>query len=370
MNIEEQSQMFMGRALELANRAWGQTHPNPLVGAVIVEQGKVVAEGWHRAAGASHAEVEALRALGRKPKPDAILYVTLEPCSTPGKTGACTAAIIESGIRKLVIGTVDPNPDHAGHGLDLLRENGIDVVYGVREAECADLNLIFNNWITRKKPLIAMKMALTLDGKFAAASGHSMWVTGETARADVMRWRRYFPAIAVGANTVLTDNPKLTSRTKDSIWCPRRFVFDRNLKTLNQKSLPAIYSDEYRERTTVLCSSGSDVALRGRLLDCGVSIKELPEVNCQIDFDAFLEYCAKEEICGVYFEAGPAMVSGLLQRRQADYVFAYLAPKLMNDTAAPGLVNVRNTKSMQDALNLKNVRHTILGEDVLIRGHF
>ena len=370
MNTEEQSRGFIRRALELAAKAWGQTHPNPMVGAVIVEQGKIVAEGWHRVAGGPHAEIEALRALGRRPKSDAVMYVTLEPCSTSGQTDACTTAIIESGIRKLVVGTMDPNPDHAGRGLDLLRMHGIDVVHGILEAECMDLNLIFNRWIVNKKPMVAMKMALTLDGKFAAASGHSQWVTGEAARADVMRWRRYFPAIAVGANTVLMDDPKLTSRMKDSTWCPRRFVFDRDLKTLGQGSLPGLYSDEYKEQTTVFCGSGPDVEQRKLLSSEGVTVKELPEVNGQLDFNAFLEHCVEEEICGIYFEAGPSMVSKLLEGRQADYAFVYLAPKFINDEAALGIGNPRKTQFMHDAVQLKNVKHAIFGDDVLVRGNF
>ena len=360
--------IFMRRALALAQQAWGETHPNPMVGAVIVEQGQIVAEGWHRRAGEPHAEIEALRALGRKPSEAATLYVTLEPCSTEGRTGACTQAIMEAGIRRVVIGAIDPNPVHAGSGLDPLRAAGVQVVEDVLADDCADLNLIFNHWIVRKKPLMAMKIALTLDGKFAAASGQSKWVTGEVARADVMRWRRYFPAIAVGANTVLRDDPSLTSRIGATVWCPRRFVIDRTLKTVDATSLPKLYSDEHRKRTTVLCSPAASRQALDHLEEQGVTVWELPEVDGHLDMDAFRDRCTEENIYGVYIEAGPEMASNLLRQQFIDYAFVYKAPKFINDSETPAIGFPQSTQSMDDAFQLKQVRHAVLGKDVLIRG--
>ncbi len=369
MSNETQSCKFMRQALDLARRAWGQTHPNPMVGAVIVEQGEVVAEGWHTMAGQPHAEIEALHVLGRKPKKDATLYVTLEPCSTSGRTGACTDAILESGIQKLVAGTSDPNPDHAGSGFDQLRSAGINVTEGVLADDCNDLNLIFNHWIVHQQPLIAVKVALTLDGKFAAASGVAKWVTGESARADVMQWRRYFPAIAVGANTVLRDDPSLTSRIDGSVWCPKRFVVDRTLKTVDADPLPKLYSDAYREQTIVLCSAATTKESRSKLSKQGIAFWELPEVEGHLDLRAFREQCARECIYGVYFEAGPELASDLLRQKFVDYAFVYKAPKLMNDSGTLAMGFSRSTKSMDEALQLKEVRHSILDEDFLVRGH-
>lgn len=369
MNAEGQLRAFMEQALKLAKQAWGKTHPNPMVGAVIIEQGEVVAEGWHTMAGQPHAEIEALRALGRQPKPEATLCVTLEPCSTRGHTGACTDAILQSGIQNLVVGARDPNPDHAGWGIDQLRAAGVRVTEGILADECRDLNLIFNHWIVQKQPLIAMKVALTLDGKFAAASGDSKWITGESARADVMRWRRYFPAIAVGANTVLRDDPALTSRLDDSVWCPRRFVLDRTLKTVDSGSSPRLYGDAYRKTTTVLCGSTASNEARSQLAERGVSIWELPEVDGRLDLTAFRERCAAESIYGVYFEAGPEMASSLFQKQFVDYAFIYKAPKLMNDSETLAMGFSRSTKTMHEALIFKDVHHQILGNDILIRGH-
>ncbi len=362
--------LFMGRALQLAERGWGQTHPNPMVGAVIVERGEVVAEGWHRAAGEPHAEIEALRHLGRQPAAEATLYITLEPCSTRGKTGACTQTIIESGIKRVVVGAVDPNPGHCGAGLSILQEAGIEVIKGVLGRRCEDLNLIFNHWISRHTPLIAIKLALTLDGKFAAASGHSKWVTSPKARADVMRWRRYFPAIAVGAATVLQDDPRLTSRVDGDVWTPRRFIFDRCLDTLVAAPLPQVYSDDPESRTTVLCSEAVKPERQRKLEADGFDLWLLPEKNGHLDFTAFRDRCRAAQICGVLVEAGPGFSTTLIEERLIDYALIYQAPKFMGDSTARGIGSPRGTESMEDAVVLRDVEHAILDDDVLTRGFF
>lgn len=361
---------YMSRALELARRAWGQTHPNPMVGAVIVEDGGIVAEGWHSQAGAAHAEVEALRALARAPKAGATIYVTLEPCSTCGRTGACTDAIIESGIRRVVIGAIDPNPAHAGKGIEVLRAAGVEVLDGVLAEGCTDLNLIFNHWIVKGSPFIAAKMAVTLDGKFSAASGHSQWVTSDLARQDSMRWRRYFPAIAVGADTVLCDDPSLTSRVGDEVWCPRRFVFDRYLRIAGGKTLPQLFTDEFKAQTVVLCAATACQMLKQKLIDHGVCIWELPIAeDGHLDWQVFRDRCAVEEVIGIYIETGPRLATALIEKRKLDYLYLYQAPKFMSDCAAAGIGSARHTNSMSEAIKLSGVQRAILGEDSLTRGH-
>lgn len=359
---------FMRRALELAQGAWGQTHPNPMVGAVIVEQGEIVAEGWHHCAGEAHAEVEALRALGRKPAADASIFVTLEPCSTCGRTGACTDAIIESGLTRVVVGAEDPNPAHAGRGLGILRDAGMDVTSGVLAQECRDLNLIFNHWITEQSPLIAAKMALTLDGKFAAASGQSRWVTGEGARADVMRWRRYFPSIAVSAQTALKDDPSLTARLEDFVWCPIRFIFDRDLKTLARANSLKVYTDADAERSIVLCSEAAAERCQDEAHTLGITLWVLPVSNGQLDWDAFRQRCVEAGICGVYVEVGPTLATQLIERSLADYLFIYQAPKILSDAASPGLGSLRNSQTMDEVFRLRDLRFAQFGEDRLTRG--
>ena len=365
---QAKDERFMRRALKLAQQAWGQTHPNPMVGAAIVEGGVVVAEGWHVIAGEDHAEVAAIKALGRKPAAGASIYVTLEPCSTCGRTGACTNALIESGFARVVIGANDPNPEHAGRGLEVLREAGIEVIEGVLAEECADLNLIFNHWITQKLPFIAGKMAITLDGKFAAASGHSKWVTGESARADVMRWRRYFPAIAVSANTVLKDNPSLSSRIGDEVWCPQRFVFDRTLKTFEADTMPQIYTDAYATQTIVLCADAASDCLRTRAKDLNIMLWQLPEAKGHLDWQAFRKRCTEAKIYGIYVEVGPTLATEFIEGDLADYLFVYQAPKLLSDASAPGIGSLRNSQSMGEVFALRDLRQGNFDGDRLIRG--
>lgn len=359
----------MAHALDLARRAWGQTHPNPMVGALIVEDGQIVAEGWHAGAGQPHAEVEALSRLGRPPRHDATLYVTLEPCSTQGCTGACTEAILESGLRRVVIGATDPNPAHAGAGLALLRAAGLEVLDGVLADACTDLNLIFNYWITEQAPFLAGKIATTLDGKFAAANGHSQWITGSAARNDVMRWRRYFPAIAVSANTVLADNPRLTSRRGDAVWCGHRFVFDRALITAARATSVQLYSDRFAEQTTVVCSEAAARPLQAILGDCGVKLWQLPETDGHLDLSAFRQRCYRESICGVYLEPGPSWASALIEQRAIDYIFHYLAPKYLCDSEGLGCGSPRQTQSLNHCRSMHKSRLERFEEDVLVRGH-
>lgn len=360
---------WMAHALGLAKRAWGETHPNPMVGAVLVACNDLLAEGWHRRCGGPHAEVDALAQLDGPVPEGATLYVTLEPCSTEGRTGACTEAIQRAGIRDVVVGALDPNPAHAGRGIDLLRAAGVTVRTGVLGDECEDLNLIFNHWIVHQRPLVALKMALTLDGKFAAASGQARWVTGGAARADVMRWRRYFPAIAVSANTVLLDDPRLTSRTGDRVYCPRRLVLDRHLRTVAASKDFHLFTDADAAQTVLVCLESAESARKQQVRDKGLSLWEIPEINDGFDWDSLFSRCAEEALFGVYLETGPGLATAVLESHVADYVFAYQAPKFMADAATPGLGAPRHTQHMKEALALAGVRHERFDSDSLTRGY-
>jgi diaminohydroxyphosphoribosylaminopyrimidine deaminase/5-amino-6-(5-phosphoribosylamino)uracil reductase len=359
---------FMRRALDLARRGWGTTHPNPMVGAVIVEQGEVVAEGFHEKAGEPHAEIMALRHLGRLPRPGAILYVTMEPCSTEGRTGACTTAIIAAGLTHVVVGAVDPNPVHSGHGFEVLRAAGVQVTSGVIEADCADLNLIFNHWIVSRTPLIAAKAAVTLDGKIATRTNDSQWITGELARADVHLWRRLFPAIAVGAGTVMSDDPSLTSRLGKNVWCPVRFVFDGLLRTVVDKKLPKIYSDEYKDRTIVVTTPHGGLGYVRKLQAMGVQVWNIDSPTMRAPLTEFRRLCVEAGITGVFIEGGAQMISELIQTRQLDYLFVYRAPILLGDDRAKTVFKGLRTETLAHAVQLQSVRHTSFGPDQLMRG--
>ncbi len=365
---QELHEVFMRRAIALARSVWGTTHPNPMVGAVIVEDGQVVAEGATAPAGGPHAEVGALKALGRKPRPGATMYVTLEPCCTHGRTPPCTDAIIAAGLARVVVGATDPNPAHEGKGYALLREAGIDVVSGVLAGECADLNLIFNHWITTGQPLFAAKSGVTLDGKVATRTGDSKWITGEAARANGHVWRRYFPAIAVGAGTLRADNPRLTSRVNGVEWCPWRFVFDGLLRSVTDKSMPGVYTDEFRERTIVVTTPHGGLGYVRKLNAMGVKAWVINSSTPKVNFHDFRARCVQENIPGVFFEGGAQLLSELLQARELDYLFTYHAPVLFADDKGKAILRGLRTETLENAIRLDRVRHEVHGDDALMRG--
>jgi diaminohydroxyphosphoribosylaminopyrimidine deaminase / 5-amino-6-(5-phosphoribosylamino)uracil reductase len=358
---------FMRRALEAARRGWGETHPNPMVGALIVENGRVVADGFHARAGKPHAEVMALRNLGRPPAPNATLYVTLEPCCTAGRTPPCTEAIKRAGLKQVVAGATDPNPRHAGRGFARLREAGVRVVTGVLAEDCAGLNIIFNHWIATGRPLFAGKIATTLDGCVATRAGQSRWITGTAARRDVMRWRRLFPAIGVGAGTVLADDSRLTSRLGKNTWCPVRLVFDRTLRTA-AGPLPRVFTDEHRQRTIAVTGPAPDAARRKQLEKQGVTVWTLPAVHDAAWLAALREKCTGAGLTGLFLEGGPTLLSAFLAAGALDYLFAYRAPKFLADAEAILPFAGPPRPRLADAYTLTEVRHATFGDDQLLRG--
>ena len=360
---------FMRKAIELAQRAWGNTHPNPMVGCVLVEDGEVTAEGFHERDGAPHAERVAIASLMRNPGIGATLYVTMEPCSTKGRTGACTDAIIAAGIKRVVVGAADPNPAHAGGGFEVLRQAGIEVVTGVLGAECSDLNLIFNHWITHNGPLLAGKLAATLDGRIATRGGESKWITGEAARADVHRWRRLFPAIAAGAGTVITDNPSLTARVGGApAECPIRFVFDGRLRTVDERNMPKVYSDEFSGRTIVVTTQHGGLGYVRKLRERGVGVWVFESPTGRVPFAQFRSRCAEEGICGVLFEGGAELMSRAMIERQLDYLLMYHAPLIFADERAKAVLSGLRAEHLRQAIRLEDIRRHTLGDDSLVRG--
>lgn len=366
---EADPEHFMRRAIGLALRGWGNTHPNPMVGALLVEEGNVTAEGFHERDGGPHAERIVLSSLMRNPRAGATLYVTMEPCSTPGRTGACTEAIIAAGIGRVVVGATDPNPEHSGRGFEVLRGAGVEVVSGVLGADCADINLIFNHWITRGEPLLAGKIAATLDGRIATRTGESKWITGEAARENVHGWRKLFPAIAVGAGTVKADNPTLTSRRHgEPVVCPVRFVFDGHLSTVVDGNMPRVYSDEFAGRTIVVSTQHAGQGYVRKLREMGVGVWIFDSASGRVPLAPFRARCAAEGIVGVLFEGGAQLLSRALIERQLDYLLAYHAPVLFADDRAKSVLGGMRTESLSQAIRLAQVRRLTLGDDSLVRG--
>lgn len=369
--IEEPEKMHvhMEHAIRIAKKAWGQTHSNPMVGAVIVEGGKIVSEGYHERSGGKHAEIIALESYKGTPQADTTLLITLEPCSTEGRTGACTNAIIHSGIKNVVIGTLDPNPKHSGGGIRLLESAGISVTVGVLEEACREMNIIFNHWIVHKRPLCALKIAMTLDGCMAASTGHSKWITGELAREDVMHWRRLFPAIAVTQNTVSADNPRLTSRLNDEVLCTLRFVFNRELRDLENYKNYQLFSDNFKSKTIVVYGENAAKDRVEALDAMGIQAWKVGESEGKLNIDEFLKRCADNEIPGVYIEPGAQLATYLISNHSVDYIYIYQSPKLLMDQKGHSLGFERFSKLMNESIHLKDLKRAQFGEDALIRGY-
>jgi len=331
-----EDEKFMRQALEAARKGLGQTHPNPAVGAVIVSRGRVLATGWHRAAGQPHAEIEAIRSLPSAARAKgATIYVTLEPCSTHGRTPPCTRAIIEAGFSTVVYGARDPDPRHRGRADRILRRHGITVRAGVLGGECASLNADWNKWIATGLPFVISKAGLSLDGRIASPPGRR-WITSAAARADAMALRASCDAVIVGGETVRTDNPKLTIRGIRGAKQPWRVVWMRS------GDLPAgchLLSDKHRDRTIVY--RGKSVAWM---------LKDLGRRGCK-----------RVLIEGGGYLHGAAFDAGLVDR-----IVFYVAPVLMGGPVPA--IGGRGAGDNAEGLRLKNPRYTLIGGDLRIEG--
>jgi diaminohydroxyphosphoribosylaminopyrimidine deaminase/5-amino-6-(5-phosphoribosylamino)uracil reductase len=360
----------MRLALRLAQRGYGATSPNPMVGAVLVKGGKIIGHGWHRRAGWPHAEIEALRDAqknGRTPK-GATLYVTLEPCCTHGRTPPCTEAIIAAGIKRVVIGVTDPNPPHAGKGFKILQRAGIEVVPGILADECAKLNEAFNHWIIRRTPFVTVKAAMTLDGKIATASGESKWITGKKARAHGMKLRRGSDAILVGINTVLADNPSLTVRTQPAKQL-RRIILDSMARTpLTAK----VVGDESAALTTVVVSRAAPkrrvaaLAKRVIVLIAPVSQSSPATRHPSLDLRWLLQKLGADNVTNLLVEGGGEVNASFLLGGFAQRVAFFYAPKILGGRDARKGVAGDGAKSLSEVIQLREVEWRKLGEDLLL----
>ena len=358
----------MEQVLVLAEKGWGTTHPNPMVGALIEEDGQVVAEGFHLQAGGPHAEVVALENLGRKPKDGAVFYVSLEPCSSTGRTPPCTSAILDAGIKKVVVCAIDPDTRHAGNGLDFLREHGVEVLLAPTEVmdRATRLNFIFNQNVMQGRPLIALKMATSANAMVAERAGCPSRITGDAARADVMCWRRLFPSICVGSGTVIADDPSLTARLPDGAWCPVRIVVDSSLATLSPTFAPRkVYTDEHAHRTVVLTTArgmeNHEAVAQAKENKVRIILAE-PGSDGRVSPRSLRQALVDLELCGMYCEGGPALARSLLSAKEVDYVFHYQSPRTFNSPEAlhgPDLAS----------LKIKDVRKTMFGGDSLLHGY-
>ena len=354
---------YMQEALRIAANAKGRTSPNPLVGAVIVKDGKIIAEGWHRQAGTPHAEIYALKMAGELAK-GAILYVTLEPCSHFGRTPPCANAIVEAGIKKVVATMSDPNPKVAGRGFQILRDAGIEVEIGVCEEEARKLNEVFIKWVTTNKPFVTLKTAMSLDGKIATSTGQSKWITSEASRQRVHELRDIHDAIMVGIETVLKDNPMLTTRIPGGK-NPIRIIVDSNARTPlvsnvvtnhhQAKTIIAVTENAPAERVNALENSGIEIIFAGN--------------GERVDLNILMNELAKREVTSVLLEGGGTLNFALLEAGLIDKVYAFIAPKIIGGRSALTSVEGNGFENLRDAINLKNITTEQIDSDILITGY-
>ena len=362
--VRQEDIEYMRRAMELAERGVGFTNPNPMVGAVIVKGGKVIGEGWHERCGEWHAERNAFKNC-TVPAEGATMYVTLEPCCHYGKTPPCTEAIIEHGIARVVVGMEDPNPLVAGKGIALLREAGIEVVCGVEEEALREQNRVFLKYISTKLPWVAMKTAMTLDGKIATRTGDSKWITGAEARAYVHELRHRFMAIVVGIGTAVADDPLLNCRIEGrGVRQPIRVVVDSNAR-LSLDSQLVKTAGEYRTIVahTRFAPEESVKALR----EAGVEMLLCKEKEGLVDVRNLLELLGQSGIDSILLEGGGSLNYTFLAEGLADELYAFIAPKIVGGMNAKTPVDGAGMEKMADAINLELENVLNIGHDVLLK---
>ncbi len=349
----------MDRAIELAQKAAGRTSPNPMVGAVIVKEGRIIGEGYHHKAGELHAEREALKNCTEDPK-GAELYVTLEPCCHYGKTPPCTEAIIEAGIERVFIGSRDPNPLVAGKGAKILREAGIEVYEDFFREECDAINPVFFKYIVNKEPYIALKYAMTADGKIATDTGESQWITGEDARTHVHCLRDYYAGILVGIGTVLKDNPRLTCRIPGGR-NPARIVLDTHLRIPVDSD---IVKASFVSPLFIVYSDGDEE--KGNVLEgMGAQLIKVPAKDGEVDLRAALKVLGEIGIDGILVEGGAHINNAFLREGLVDCVYVYIGAKLFGGAGLSPITGIGIDK-VSEGLLLTNPQVETFDDDVLI----
>lgn len=354
---------YMRLAMQLAGNAIGRTSPNPLVGAVIVKDNRVVGCGWHRKAGTPHAEVHALNQAGELAQ-GADVYVTLEPCAHYGKTPPCAKALVEAKVKNVYGGLLDVNPKVAGKGFKILEDAGIHVEYGFLQDELRKQNEVFFKWIEHKKPFVVLKAAMTLDGKIATATGQSKWITNETSRAYGYKLRDIYDGIMVGINTVIEDNPMLTARVdggKNSI----RIVVDSSLKIDINANVVQDKSAKTIIATTDKADKDKILKLQAQDVDVIVVDKDK---NDKVDIEKLLDILGQQNICSILVEGGATLSGSFVAKKLVDKVYFFIAPKIVGGKEAKTPVAGTGILNLQEALALKDIQIEKLEEDILIIG--
>lgn len=353
-------QEYMRRAVELAKLGIGKVNPNPLVGAVIVKEGRIIGEGYHAKYGELHAERHAFSRLTEEAE-GAEMYVTLEPCCHYGKQPPCTQAIIEHGIKKVFVGSDDPNALVAGKGVQALREAGVDVVTQVMKEECDALNPVFFHFITTKTPYVLMKYAMTMDGKIACDTGKSQWITGEEARSHVQETRDALMGIMVGIQTIISDNPRLTCRIPGGR-NPIRIICDSHLRI----PMEAEVVQTAKEMKTVVATVSSEQEKISALREAGVKVLITDSADGKVDLQDLMQKLGQEKIDSILLEGGGTLNQSALQSGIVNHIQIYLAPKIFGGTGKYTPVSGIGVKEPDEAYLLINRKIRIFGEDILL----
>ncbi len=362
--MEIDMEEYMRRAIVLAKRGTGNVAPNPLVGAVIVKDGEIIGEGWHRRYGDLHAERHALANVKKSPK-GAIMFVTLEPCCHTGKQPPCTEALVEAGISEVYIGSRDPNPLVSGKGVAFLKEHGIIVHEDFLREECDEINTVFFHYIKDKTPYVVMKYAMTIDGKIATATDKSKWITSEVAREHVHKKRGIYTAIMVGSNTVLYDDPMLNCRIEGGR-DPVRIVVDSKLVTPIDSKLVKTAKDI----RTIICTASDDGDLIKQYESHDVEIFKCSLKEGHIDLKEMLEKLGADGIDSIYVEGGAGLHSAMLKDRLYNKAEIYISPKIFGGINAKTPVGGEGVDDPIDAFDIHNVNVTRIGDDFLFEGDF
>lgn len=358
---------YMKRVLELAKKGWGTTSPNPMVGAVIVKNGKIIGEGYHERPGEAHAEINALNSISDRTD-GAAIYVNLEPCSHYGRTPPCAKALIKAGIKRAVIAMKDPNPRVAGRGIDMMREAGIRVEVGLMEQEARILNEVFIKYITTPYPFIVQKSAVTLDGKTATATGASRWITGEDARKYVHKIRSGMKGIMVGIGTVLNDNPRLTARLKgEKGKDPHRIIVDSRGHIPLDSNVITVKSNA---KTIVATTNRMSARKEDELMDMGVEVIKVEEdASRRVDLERLMRILHRREIDGILLEGGGTLNFSMHLLGLVDKVIYFIAPKIIGGKDAPTSVDGKGFSSLSQEVKLEKVSSRLIGNDLFIEGY-
>lgn len=354
---------YMQLALDMASKASGQTDINPVVGCVVVKDGRIVGMGAHLKRGTGHAEVHALAMAGEEAE-GATVYVTLEPCSHFGKTPPCCERIIDAKAARVVVASGDPNPQVSGRGIARLREEGIDVTVGVLEQKSQQMNEKFNKYITTKLPFVTLKTASTLDGKIASRTGDSRWVTGAEAREQVHTLRHQHEAIMVGIGTVLADDPLLNTRANVPAIDPVRIIVDSSLRL----PLDARVVTDRSIRTIVLTSSQADSNKQTALTDAGIEVLACG-AGAKVDLHEAMKKLGELEIGSILLEGGGQLNGAMLEAGLIDKIILYYATKIIGGADAPGTFTFAGIEKMADAIELDRVKVEMAGADICVSGY-